>query len=232
MRRFAALAAVLVVMLGLVLAGCGGSDDSSSDDDSEQVDTPDDASDNSSDDEASEFAQRLEDQAKVRVKVTYETNNGDVVYTISQDGSGKQAIFADDTVYISDGDSVLTCNTADGSATCIDNPAAMGQAALLPFTGALTAASDTIKGARDVPGGFGDASTEEIAGREADCYEVKFGGSYKVCADAETGILLKSEVSGGGETASLVAIEVTEPDDSDFEPPAGATVETLPSLGG
>ena len=41
------------------------------------------------------------------MKVTYETNNGDMVWTISQDGSGKQAYFTDDSVYISDGDSVF-----------------------------------------------------------------------------------------------------------------------------
>ena len=97
MRRFAALATMLVVVMGLVLAGCGGSDDSSSDDgekveandddggndDASNDDNRDDNSDDDSDDDgSSEFADRLEEQAKVRVKVTYETNNGDLVYTI------------------------------------------------------------------------------------------------------------------------------------------------------
>jgi outer membrane lipoprotein-sorting protein len=232
MRKFA----VLAVLVALVAGACGGSGSSKSDSASEKKgsSSQDDSGDGSSGDSSSDnaedaaFKKLLDEASKERIKVTYESD-GDNAFTISQDGEGKQAFFSDNSVYISDGDTVTTCDNLDREPSCQQLSGTLAKSALLPFTTILALAKTTIEGA-DRASGLGKSTSEDIAGRSADCVTISFGGSFTACADKETGILLKWEVKGGGEKSSLLATKVEEPSDSDFEPPAGATVETMPDI--
>ena len=221
-----------VVILAASFAACGGSDDSG-DSNSGGTTTTDDGSkdgdtDDTSDTDDVEFSKLLEESAKTRLKVTYETDDG-TSFTVAQDGEGRQAFFSEDSVLLVDDEGVTSCDGLDRQATCRQLTGPLAQSASLPFTSALTLAKTTIQAAQRVSG-IGDASTEEIAGRTAQCVTIKIGGSFKACADEETGVLLKWDADVGGKSSSLVATEVTEPEDSDFETPKGATVETMPSL--
>jgi hypothetical protein len=233
MRKLAALLAVLLLAVSFSACGSDDGDGSSatttaedSDDDNADDDNTDDTSDDTSGDD--DFSELLEESSNIRIKVTYERDEGDS-FTISQDGEGRQAFFSDDSVWIVDGDDVTSCNSLESEPTCSQLSGALATAATLPFTAILTLARTTVEGAARADG-FGDESTEEIAGRTARCVTISFGGSFSACADEETGVLLKWDASADGNSSSLVATEVTEPDDSDFEVPEGASVETLPSL--
>ena len=90
-------------------------------------------------------------------------------------------------------------------------------------------------------GGFGDSSTETIAGREAECVRLTLDsalgrigsaiagaiGGAKAnqgtisCIDKQTGILLKYQIIGVDDDKSgIIAIEVGDPKDDDFSPSA------------
>jgi hypothetical protein len=184
---------------------------------------------------SSDFEKLLAAQSKAKVRVTYtSTGNGSgTAFTISQDGSGKIAYFSDDgdSQIIADGDKTITCSSVKTTPSCIEQSGALAQAAILPFTAILSLAKSQIEAARGTGGGFGDTTSETIAGRDAECVSVNIAGAgWKACADKQTGIMLRWEAGAGGSMSSLEATEVGDPKDSDFTPPA--TPETVPGLGG
>ena len=89
-----------------------------------------------------------------------------------------------------------------------------------------------------IPGLVNIKTTDEtIAGRDASCATIDAGslgalasvikGSYTVCIDKETGMMLQTKSdSGTGSTEDVTATDVGEPTDADFTPPA--TPNTLP----
>ena len=78
---------------------------------------------------------------------------------------------------------------------------------------------------------------EQVAGRDAACATIDAGnlgalsaalkGSYSVCIDKETGIMLQAKAdSGSGSTEDITATDFGEPTAADFTPPA--TPSTIP----
>ena len=180
-----------------------------------------------------DFAKLVEEASTKRFRVTYETSSSDSaekdVLTISQDGTGKYAYISDngDSLVIADGTTYTSCDNVKTTPECTQYTGATGQALVAPFTGFLTVATAAIKAHQS--NGFGDTSTETIAGREAKCVSFDYlNAQWKACADNETGILLKWEAGSEGESGSFVATDAGEPKDSDFEPPA--TPETVPNV--
>jgi hypothetical protein len=254
MRKF--LATVLVAMLATAgLAACGGDDDddggassteadasdddgddSAGDDDSGDDDSGDDDSDGAIDD----YQALIEEAQSVRIRVTYEDSAGSQ-QILSQDGEGRSAFFTDGSVVISGPDGTVTCDGIDGdSPTCTQLPAGLGDLAglgssfLFVFSQAFAELGDVLEGI--------DESNEEIAGRDAICWNIdpsdfaaaldpdlegEAGG--RVCIDEETGILLEIS-SEEDDTANLIAVEVGEPQDSDFEPPVEPEESDIPGL--
>ena len=87
--------------------------------------------------------------------------------------------------------------------------------------------------------GLGDIKTndEEIAGRDASCATIDsstfgalgaaFKGSYSVCIDKATGVMLRVKSSdGSGSSDDITATDFGDPSDDDFTPPA--TPVTIP----
>lgn len=225
---------LVFAIAGLALAGCGGS-------------SSDDSGNGGSGGGDDQFSQLLEKQSKANIRVTYRTGDGDE-WTVSQDGAGKVAYIRDDTHLIKDGGTVTSCNNIDTEPECTEATGTLAEAALTPFTGLFGLANTYIEAAKQA-NSFGDTSSETIAGRSAECVTItleNLGGiagniagkiagdraddGFKTCADKETGILLLWQPVGVDEAANdskVEAIEVTEPRDSDFTPPA-TTATTVP----
>ncbi len=271
MRRF--FATFLVAMLATAgLAACGGDDDDDvnaateadddsgdsddgdgdddgdddSDDDSDDDDGDDDSDDDDSDDEMDdELADLVERQSSARIRITYEMSGEEETTTYSQDGEGRTAIFTGtSSVFVSGGpDGAFSCDGLDtDEPTCSAIPEGMEELATIGLT-LFAAIGEGIAQQSEDLGGV-DTSEEEIAGRDATCYDwdasALLGGfgdiaediggeleeedlegvdSARVCIDDETGWLLELS-SEGDDAESFLAIEVGEPLDSDFEAPA------------
>lgn len=254
------LATALVAMLAL--AACGGDDDDDGGASPTEADATDDAgADDTADDTSSggagdddagddtgddtegaidDYQALIEEAQGVRIRVTYEDSSG-TQQILSQDGEGRSAFFTDGSVVISGPDGTVTCDGIDGdSPTCTKLPAGLGDLAglgssfLFVFSQGFSQLAGVLEGV--------DQSNEEIAGRDAICWNVdpsdfaaalspdvgsEAGG--RVCIDEETGILLEIS-SENDDTANLIAVEVGEPKDSDFEPPVEPEETDVPGL--
>lgn len=110
---------------------------------------------------------------------------------------------------------------------------AMGAGGLGPFLGFATA----LQEGEELPGAT-TTGEAEIAGRTATCatydaaaYDQSLQGEAEYCFDAETGVMLRwSATDAEGNTTSVEAIEIGEPDPSDFEPTG--PVQEMPQGGG
>ena len=249
MRKYLSLLAVLI-MAGAFFAACGGDDDDSTNasDDTEQADNSndsgddassdsgDDSGDDSSDEGSEDLKQLLEQQADAHIKIVYETtgdfaNDGEEL-TIIQDGTERSAwISGDSSYYMVDGKSI-SCSNLDSEPECQELPEGLGDlAALGPMTffnalgqGLLAAGDSELDGL--------DKENDEIAGRDAVCIDWDMGAlgalsgdidadaAVRICVDKETGYLLEYSGQANGEGGSFKAVEVSEPTDADFEPPA------------
>lgn len=256
MRRFLALS--LAAALGAFgLAACGGDDgdDASGSEASEDTarDSSDDTGDDTSGDDgeasggADELRELLERQSKARIKVTYVTTDAEgteTEMTIAQDGEGRRSIITDGTLIISGPDSTVSCDGTGPDATCTEMPEGLGELGMLGFSMFTSLGQGMLEGVNDVDGV--ETTSDEIAGRDALCVDwdaASFSGmlgdladsdlpddaKVRICVDEETGFLLEFGGQGDGETFSIRAVEVSEPEDSDFEPPS--TPETMPDLG-
>ena len=213
-------------------------DDNSGDDassDSNSDDSTDDSTDDS--DEASDdLKELLEQQSDAHIKIVYETtgdfaNDGEEL-TIIQDGAERSAwISGDSSYYMIDGKSI-SCSNLDAEPECQELPEGLGDlAALGPMTffnalgqGMLAAGDSELDGL--------DKENDEVAGRDAICIDWDMGAlgalsgetdadaAVRICVDKETGYLLEYSGQADGEGGSFKAVEVSEPTDADFEPPA------------
>jgi hypothetical protein len=253
-------ATFLVAMLATAgLAACGGDDDDvatntettnteTTEDDSGDDNSGDDSDDSGDDDSgdasgaSDELQELLDQQSKARIRITYETTSNDSepeTMTLSQDGKGNQAVFTGTSVIITTADSTVSCDNLDSEPTCTELPAGMGELAGLGLT-MFTAIGQGLlsSGLSD-----GDLDDDEVAGRDALCANVDYGGilggladlgeelggddadvpedaTVRICVDKETGFLLEFSGEAGNEFGQILATEVGEPKDSDFEPPA------------
>jgi hypothetical protein len=230
MRNFTIGCFVAIV----VIAGCGGSDKKTTPAAGNNTGTTA-ASGNNQATGDSDYATLVEKASKARIRVTYESSSsGDAaktLFTLSQDGTGKIAYFSDDgdTQVIADGDTYTSCDNVKTTPKCTQLTGATGKGLISAYTGLFAIPTAAIAAAAKSGAGFGDTSSETIAGRDATCVSLDYlGAGWKTCADKETGILLKWEASAGGAGATFVATEAGPPKDSDFTPPA--TPETVPSV--
>jgi hypothetical protein len=192
---------------------------------------------------ASEFSSLVSKAKDASFKVTYKTSNGDTI-TVAQDGTGKQAITDGNDLFISTGSTAISCDGTTSTATCRDLGAA-GKATAGAGVSLITGTASAIATLGSSSILNGQTSSETIAGRDATCVTVKasdmagvFGSiarrltsdaSAEVCADKETGVLLKlSGGTGSTPTDLFVATEFGEPSDSDFQPPS--TPQSLPTV--
>ena len=215
----------------LAITGCGGSSKKSTP--GVGGGTTANAGGNATSGGGSDYAKLVEKASKARFRVTYQTSTGGSTnssLTVSQDGTGKIAYFTNngDDQTIADGDKYTTCNNVKTTPKCTQISGAAGQGTVSAFTSLLAGPAAAVQAAK-VSGGFGNTSSETIAGRDATCVSIDYiGAKWKSCADKQTGILLKWETSSGGSGGGLVATEAGDPKDSDFTPPA--TPETVPSV--
>jgi hypothetical protein len=224
----------LVAAATLALAACGSSKSSSSGNETTT---------SGGGTSASEFSSLVSKAKDASFKVTYKTSNGDTI-TVAQDGTGKQAITDGNNLFISTGSTAISCDGTTSSATCRDLGAA-GKATAGAGVSLITGTASAIATLGSSSILNGQTSSETIAGRDATCVTVKasdlagvFGSiarlltsdaTAEVCADKETGVLLKlSGGTGSSPTDLFVATEFGEPSDSDFQPPS--TPQSLPTV--
>ena len=198
-----------------------------------------------------ELQELLDKQSDARIKITYETSDQDGVdstMTIAQDGEGTQSILTDGTLIITSEDTTVSCDNFDTpDVSCTELPAGMGDFAMLGLT-MFTAIGEGLMQANETAGV--ELFDDEVAGRDARCAEYDWSGMFgalgelgelageeeipedamvRVCVDTETGFLLEFTGEGENQFGTIIATEVGEPSDSDFEPPV--TPETMPDLG-
>jgi hypothetical protein len=222
--RRAALAAALLVIVGS--AACNGDDDDSSTGTDSSITDGGTADENPVPADLSDILGR---QADAVIRVSYQ--RGADTFTIAQDHDTR-AIVTDRSMSIVTSERTIDCSNLDTQPTCLEVPEGVSSLVNLALsfynvvTQSLASAADSIPAS---------AMTEtEVAGRPAVCAEGEaatflseltdtFGsvppGTVRVCVDVATGYLL--EYTNAADAADdLVATEVGEPSDADFEPPA------------
>lgn len=238
---------LVFVIAGLALAGCGGSSAKDADSGGSSNTTAGGGGSGGSSNEA--FSNLLDLEEGAAIRVTYSYGDEDNEITISRDGEGTVAFLRGDeqAIFSSDSD-VIQCENLDSEPACKQYTGAQATALKAGYTGFLGTATGFLTAIANVPNAYADQSSEEVAGRDATCATVTAASApgiagdilgrlegiadagAKVCADKETGILLKFEAVGVDEDnqRAIVATEVGEPQDSDFEPPA--TPESVPEV--
>jgi hypothetical protein len=228
MRKFAAGFAAISVVL---LAACGGGSNKNEAADVSSKTTTAKASESSDGSKAgAELMSLLQKREGAKIRVTYKmfgnmggTGNTTEI-TLSRDGD-KFAYFLDDNQFIIDGDTVTMCTSIKTEPGCTQLTGEAGKNAAKGADEAFTYTDEALKNLKEDD--YTDVSSETIAGRSATCATARYAGtSWKVCADKETGMVLKWEAAGDDQKLSFEATDVSAPKDSDFTPPA--TPETLP----
>ncbi len=239
----------LLAVLTLVAAACGddGGDgglvEQGGDDDTAQQD--DGGDDGDAGEGGGDFAALVEGSEDARFRATYESTSGgetSQAFTISQDPPRRAMIFEGGRL-IDDGEQVVMCDGSGGQGQCFVMPSTggaagtdvLGAAFAAPFLAYNTLLEEGVPGVETTEG------ETEIAGRAATCATIDASGlaslggaeaeaasSVEVCVDAETGILLRWGTPGTGDV--FEAVEVGEPQESDFEVPSEP--QELPGVGG
>ena len=195
---------------------------------------------------ASDFSSLVAKSKTASFKVTYKTSDGDTV-TVAQDGTDKQAVTEGNNLFIKNGSTAISCDGTTSTATCRD----LGSAGKNAAGAGISLITDTANAIAELASSSvlnGHTSSETIAGREATCVTVNVAdmagilgsiarrlgadASSTVCADNETGVLLKlSGRSGDSSTDLFVATDFGQPSDSDFQPPSTPkSVPTIPQI--
>jgi hypothetical protein len=250
MRKVLVFLTIAALAAGM-LAACGGDDDDSSgaasnnNDKSSTTKADDDNSDTTDSTTGNaEYDALLKKAKTASYRVTYQNEDGDQQFTISQDPPKSAFVTDDGSRFVRDGDSAVSCDGSGSDAKCFKLPggAAGIDQMMTGFFGAYAAllASDDTHGL-----GFdvSQTSDETIAGRNAKCAQIEPGklagaagadGHVKYCVDSETGVLLLAETEGNGETSKIEATEFGDPEASDFEVPDDVTDlgNSIPSIPG
>lgn len=195
------------------------------------VETPDEA-------ELDEIVDRFDD---VEAKITYRLDDGTEM-TLVQQPPNRAYLTPQGGVYAL-GDEVVFCNL-EGGAQCFRIPGAEGAAAGLEASGFLGPFA-TVAALFDLARlpGISDAGSRSIAGRTARCIDydpqavAEAAGVTDVdgtiCIDERDGYLLLYEATDqAGVTTSIEAVEVGQPQASDFDLPAEPQSFDLPQTQG
>lgn len=177
------------------------------------------------------FATLAERGFEARARVSYRVTSAgtEETLTFSSDGQRTAILYPGGRVIVTAEGATIACIT-EGPAQCFEFPQAAGGAQNLagafagPFVGLATAFESD---AAVVPG-FSLTGERDIAGRTATCATFDpsrlavgtTGGEATLCVDADTGLILLYEVTAEDGSWRMEALEVGEPSDEDFEPPA------------
>ena len=188
------------------------------------------------------FSQLTAKAKSADIKITF-TNSSGSSATYAQDGTGKTAYITGDNTVLYDGTNSYSCGGTGADATCTQLPGSSASSAGAFVTGLLAAyagINSSVYGGR--------TSSDTIAGRDATCVTFKasdyaplaalagssgFDASAQVviCADKETGFLLKLVGTSNNKTENVfLATAVDKSSSSDFTPPV--TPSTLAGGGG
>lgn len=138
---------------------------------------------------------------------------------IAGDVGGKVGQF----LLIDDGQASFVCVDSNGSQGCLKGKSSGRPTVPLP---SFLNVESLMRGIADQPGaGVDDAPDQQIAGRQAKCWDVKGQqGNGRFCVDArDQGTLLLLEGDFGTGKFSMKAKEVGKPSSKDFEPPFKVT---------
>lgn len=242
------VAVLVVVAVAIAFVGCGGSSKSSTqpggtspgDTSSANTTAKSGGGNNGSNGAGNSALSELLAKTKAATyKVTYTSGAQDQPFTIAQDPPRFSYIQGDSSTYVLADGSAVSCSGSGSSATCSTLPggAAAFKTGLTTAFGAmgalfLSAAGSGIPGLLDIK-----TTDEKVAGRDASCATIDgstlgalggaIKGSYKVCVDKETGVMLQTKAdSGTGTSDDITATDFSEPTDADFTPPA--TASTIP----
>jgi hypothetical protein len=205
--------------------------------------------DHSSSGGSNDFSSLVAKTKSAKYKVTY-SNGNDTPFTISQDPPLFSYISGTSQTYVTADGSAVECNggpetsppTSSEPPTCTAVPGggAAIQTGLTSAFGAIGAllVSDAGKG---IPGltSITKTSSATIAGRDAECATIDASslgvlgsvsgakGSYTVCADKDTGVMLESKSDdGSGNVTDVKATSFGTPSEADVTPPV--TPVTIP----
>ena len=147
----------------------------------------------------------------------------------------KSAIVTSSGSFLVDGSNITACEGSGSSATCTSLPSTLSSE-LKGLTGLLSPSEilNDIKGVRaqaaaNAAGFDVSSSSATYGGLASSCVTVKGTAEPQpvtYCAADSSGVL--TYVSAGGSTVTLQS-STSNPPASTFQPPAGATVETLPT---
>jgi hypothetical protein len=189
-----------------------------------------------------DFASLVAKTNAATYKVTYKSGS-DTPFTISQQGKRFSYVSGDSATYVTADGAAISCSGTGASATCTSLPGsgdAIKQGLNSAF-GALGALFATNAG-KGIPGlsSITKTSSQTIAGRKATCATIDASslgilgaalgkGSYSVCVDAQTGVMLSSKSDdGSGHVSQVSATAFGDPTDADLTPPA--TPQTIPGV--
>jgi hypothetical protein len=215
---------VIIALVGLVLASCGGSNNSKAL--IKGAPTGKSGSGNSG------FDALIGKSKNATYKAVYNSGGSEITIVNLPPAS---AYINGDTGYYQDAAGTTTvCNGTGSSATCTEAPAGAGPSVTTMMQGMFGAYGALLT--TSAASVFLNVQTSEktIAGRQAKCAKIdasKFGsaGSVEVCADAELGILLSMNTtdSSGKQDSQLEATSVsTNPTQADVTPPASPQTTT------
>lgn len=179
------------------------------------------------------FAQLARQGFQAQARVTYQvtgtgTGTGQTL-TFSSDGESS-AILYDTGRVIATADTTIVCSEGGGAQQCIEfsGTGAGNQSLVGAFAAPLVGLTAAFEEGAQAVGGFTVTGERQIAGRTATCATFDpsalptgdYVGEATLCVADDAGIVLLFEVTSPDGTLRMEAVEVGEPQASDFEPPA------------
>jgi hypothetical protein len=169
--------------------------------------------------------------AKASYKVIYQAGGETVV--VAQDPPKYSLVQSKTAIYGDGGDTFVECSGTGLAAKCAELPSIGGdakQSIAGSFGSVASTLFDALAQAGPALGGL-TYSNVTIAGRAARCVTVDsknleavvgdaLKGTLTICADKETGVLLKSHISSAKGSTDIVAISFGPPTAADFNPPS------------
>lgn len=229
------LRGLILLVLGALLAACGGDGDGDGPTDGGGGNGQDAAEDGETQDsepvQSGDFADLASEGFASAARVTYEMSAGDgqtQELVLSSDGERTAWLMPDGRMVIRADGTQIFCTESGGQAQCFEmggQTPSGGMSAATPFMGL---ARSFQEGVDNFPG-FTSVGEREIAGRTARCGRFdpsrfateQQAGEATLCLDTETGVMLSYEATGAqGAAASFTATDFGEPQASDFEVPA------------
>ncbi len=238
---------VLGAVLAVGLAACGDGDGSTTAEPTTADTTaPTTDQDDPTEDDAAAEPEETADEAVAAesftgpsepVRVTYRMSGEAEVdeLTMAWDPPRFAMLFAEGRMIVTEEESIF-CDAAGEGCFRMGSGSQGGMGPMAGGLGAFAGFTQALQEGEELPGAT-TTGEAEIAGRSATCttydagqYDPSLEGEAEFCYDADAGVLLRwSATDTEGATQTLEAIEVGEPDPSDFEPTG--PVQDMPGMG-